>query len=368
MAPIRIGIVGLSSKPGAWATLAHLPRLAGSPNYVIVALCNSSLESTKAAIKAHSLPETTKAYDSYDKLAADPDVDLYVVSTRADTHYDVAMPALKAGRNVFVEWPLAATTEQAKEMAALAHEKNVKTIIGLQGRMSPSVRKVKEMIDSGVLGEVHSVNYQGAIHIWQNNAVSERYSYFMDRKVGGNPLTIYGGHILDSIMFAVGELKPGTYTPMAVNFRPKMHIAKDDGSLSEELYDKNTPDQILLQGQLDRTPPAVFSFHLRAGDRFIGSPGSTWRIYGTKGELAVEFASAGPQMAKAGSIKFSNFEKGEIEDIATDEGGSEWTDLPTQGQNIGRLYEAYAQGLPYGDFDLAVKRHELIDEFWATLK
>jgi len=278
------------------------------------------MESTKAAIKAHNLPESTKAYDSYEKLAADPDVDLYVVSTRADTHYEVAMPALKAGRNVYVEWPLAANTAEAKEMAALAKQKNVKTIIGLQGRISPSVRKVKELIDAGALGEIHSVNYQGAIHVWQNNAASDRYQYFMDRNVGGNLLTIYGGHVLDSILYAVGELKPGSYVPMAANLRPRLHVMKADGSLSEELYDKNTPDQILLQGRLDRNPPAVFSFHLRAGDRFINNPGSTWRIYGTKGELAVEFASAGPQMAKAGSIRFSNAEKGEVEEIIIDEG------------------------------------------------
>ncbi|RVX70965.1 hypothetical protein B0A52_06123 [Exophiala mesophila] len=368
MAPIRVGIVGLSSKAGAWATTSHLPRLVSSPNYQIVALCNSSLESTRAAIKAHGLPESTRAYDSYDKLAADPDVDLYVVSTRADTHYEVAMPALKAGRNVYVEWPLGATTEEAREMADLARQKNLKTIVGLQGRVAPSVLKVKELIDSGRLGDIHSVNFQGAINVWQNNAAGNRYHYFMDRKVGGNLLTIYGGHILDSILLAVGELKPGSYTPLAANLRRKMHRTKDDGSLTEELYDKNTPDQILLQGQLDRNPPAVISFHLRAGDRFINTSGSIWRIYGTKGELAVEFASAGPQIAAATSIRFSNSETNQVEDITIDEGGKEWTDLPTPAQNIGRLYEAYATGKPFADFDLALKRHELLDEFWATLE
>jgi predicted dehydrogenase len=368
MAPIRIGIVGLSSKPGAWATLAHLPRLAKSPNYKIVAICNSSMESSRAAIKDLKLPESTKAYDTYAALASDPDVDLYVVSTRADTHYDVAMPALKAGRNVYVEWPLAATTEQAKEMADLARQKNLKTVVGFQGRLSPSVQKVKELIDSGSLGDIHSVNYYGAIQVWQNNAASERYQYFMDRKIGGNLLTIYGGHVLDSLLYAVGELKPGSYTPLAGNLRPQMRTMKADGTLSEQLYDKNTPDQILLQGRLDRHPNAVFSFHLRAGDRFQGGPGSTWRIYGTKGELAVEFAGAGPQLARATSIKFSNAEKGKIEEFDTDEGGDEWTELPGPAQNIGRLYEAYATGQAYPDFDAAVRRHELIDEFWANME
>lgn len=339
--------------------------LHSSPNYQIVALCNSTIDNAKAAISTYNLPSTTKAYDSYDALAADPDVDLYIVSTRADTHYEVALPALKAGKNVYCEWPLAATTAQAEAMVDLAHQNGVRTVVGLQGRASPSVRKVKELVDGGHLGEIHSVNFQGAINVWQNNAAGSKYHYFMDRKVGGNLMTIYGGHILDSLLYAVGELKPGKYTPLLGNLRPKMHRTLDDGSLSEELYEKDTPDQIMLQGTLDRTPPALLSFHLRAGDRFIGSPGSIWRIYGTKGELAVEFASAGPQIAEAASFRFSNSDTDKVEEFDIHE-DSEWTDLPVQGRNIGRLLEAYAAGESYGDWDLALKRHQLIDEFWAS--
>ncbi|KIW24749.1 uncharacterized protein PV07_10443 [Cladophialophora immunda] len=367
MGKIRVGIVGLSSKPGAWAALAHLPRLASSPNFEIVAMCNSTLESTKAAIKAHNLPETVQAYDSYDGIAADPNVDLFVVSTRVDSHYDVVVPALKAKRNVFVEWPLATTTEEARKIAALANENGVRTMIGFQARASPSIRKIKELVDSGALGEIHSVHYHGVINNWQDNAADERYSHFLQRKVGANPLTIYGGHALDSILFAVGELKPGSYKPLAVNLRPKMPIKRADGTLSPELYEKDTPDQILLQGQFAREPPAVLSFHLRSGARFLDAPGSTWEIYGTRAVLLVDFASAGPQMAKALSVRLYNLETKTVEDIAVDEGGDEWTRLPNQGQNIGRLYEAYASGEGYGDFDLAVKRHELLDEFWASM-
>lgn len=366
MAPIRVGIVGLSAKPSAWAALAHLPFLLTSPDYEIVALCNSSLTTTEAAIKAHNLPATTKAYDSPEKLAADPDVDLFVVSTRVDTHYAVGMPALKAGKNIYIEWPLAATVEQAQEMVFLAKEKNVKTIIGLQGRVSPTLLTIKKLVDTGRLGTIHSINIHAANGNWQNNVASNRYWYFIDRKVGGNLLTIYGGHILDSVMSCLGELKSGSYKPMLANLRPKMHIMQEDGSLSTEVYDKTTPDQIMLQGILDRKPPAVFSLHLRAGSKFKDAPGSTWKIYGEKAELVVEFASAGPQVGAASSMKLCDFEKGEVETIVVDEGGERWTSLPTPGQNIGRLYEAYATGGEHGDFELALKRHKLIDEFYAS--
>jgi hypothetical protein len=60
MAPIRVGFLGLSSS--GWAKGAHFPFLKESDKYEIVAICNSSVESAKNAIKSYELPSTTKAY------------------------------------------------------------------------------------------------------------------------------------------------------------------------------------------------------------------------------------------------------------------------------------------------------------------
>ena len=60
MAPIKVGFLGLSKS--GWAPGAHLPYLQASPDYEIVAICNSSVESSKEAIKLYKLPESTKAY------------------------------------------------------------------------------------------------------------------------------------------------------------------------------------------------------------------------------------------------------------------------------------------------------------------
>ena len=371
MAPIKVGILGLSTKPSAWATLAHYPYLKSSTHYKIVAVCNSSLQSSQAAIDHFSLKDA-KPHDSYEAIANDPDVELFVVSTRADTHYEVAKPALLAGKAVYVEWPLAANASQAREMADLAKAHNCRTIVGLQGRVAPSVLAVKNIIDSGRLGDVHSVSFIGTTNVWQDNSAGERYSYFMDRSVGGNLLTIYGGHIIDSITKAVGELD--SWTTLAGNYRKKMKVKKVDGTYSEEEYEKNTPDQMMLMGRLKRNPPAMFNFHLRAGDKFEGQPGSTWRVYGTKAELQMTFKSAGPQIGRAEKIVICDFEKGEVSDVTEeiDEGpGDRWTSLPEQGQNIGRLYEAYATGKAgedYADWEHAVRRHEMIDGFYDTMK
>lgn len=76
MAPIRVGIIGLSLKAKtAWASAAHLPCLKASKDkYVITALCNSSVDSAKSAIEAYDLPRTTSAYGDPQDLANDQEV------------------------------------------------------------------------------------------------------------------------------------------------------------------------------------------------------------------------------------------------------------------------------------------------------
>jgi predicted dehydrogenase len=398
MPPIRIGFIGLSSKPDCWATLAHIPYLRRSPHYEIVALCNSTPAKALESIAAHSLPPTTKAYASPAELAADASIDLIVICTRVDTHYTVALPTLLAGKAVFIEWPLAATTAQARELLSLAHAQNVRTIIGLQARISPTLLKVREIVSSGRLGTIHSVNVHATSGVWQHDIASARYEHFLKRDVGGNLLTIYGIHILDAVFASVGELVPGSYNCGMGNLRPRMLVPEQSSSpsspsspssttsspsepVSEKLeqVDKDTPDQILLIGRLDRghaSPPAMLSFHLRAGSRAKDTPGATWRIYGEKAELVVEFASAGPQIGQAKNIQIHRFapattavaakEAQEVEDVRVDEGGDEWTTLPVPGQNIGRLYEAFATGGEVSGWDVAVRRHELIDQFWKS--
>lgn len=76
MAPIRVGIIGLSSRPStSWASKAHLPYLvASNGKYEIKALCNSSVDAAQAAINTYKLPSSTKAYGDPQALANDPDV------------------------------------------------------------------------------------------------------------------------------------------------------------------------------------------------------------------------------------------------------------------------------------------------------
>ena len=73
-------------------------------------------------------------------------------------HYDLVMKSLRAGKPTFCEWPLGANLKEAEEMAGLAREKSLRTIVGLQARSDPTVLYARELIKEGYIGEVLAVH------------------------------------------------------------------------------------------------------------------------------------------------------------------------------------------------------------------
>lgn len=197
MAPIRIGFIGLSAK-GSWAAGAHLPYLASTSRYAITALCNSSTDAARASIAAHSLPSTTKVYASPAELAADKDIDLVVVSVRVDKHYDAMVPVLKAGKDCFVEWPLASTHAQAEELVELAKQSSSRVMVGLQNQQVPAVQKLKQLIASDRLGRLLSVRVVANAMSLGGPSLPKGFEYTATIPVGGTMINIAGGHCKSS--------------------------------------------------------------------------------------------------------------------------------------------------------------------------
>jgi len=198
MAPIRVAIIGLSaSATTSWASSAHLPYLLsarGREKYTIVALCNSTLNAAKAAIKIYGLSDSTRAYGDPAELAKDPDVDLVVCCTRVDRHHETIRPSINAGKSVMVEWPLAQDMLHITDLVTLAREKSVKTVIGQQGRFAPVILKLQELIREGRIGKVLSSEVRASGGLNNRDVLPEGLKYFLDQAVGGNVLTIGFGH------------------------------------------------------------------------------------------------------------------------------------------------------------------------------
>lgn len=199
MAPIRTALIGLSSSAAtSWASSAHLPYLLsarGRERYTITALCNSSVDAARRSIAAYGLPpETTKAYGDPRSLAEDPDIDLVVCCTRVDVHHPTSLPSVAAGKDVYVEWPLAQDAARAGELADAARRGGGRTFVGLQGRVAPPLVKIREVLEGGAIGKVLSSDFRAAGGTVDRELLSPGLAYFADRSVGGNVYTIGFAH------------------------------------------------------------------------------------------------------------------------------------------------------------------------------
>lgn len=136
-------------------------------------------------------------------LAKDEDVDLVICSVRVDRHAATIAPALRAGKNVYVEWPLGNSAADARELLKLKNEGNVKIAeVGLQSRQSPVLEKLKEIIASGDIGKVLNSTWTASAGVL-GPTVTKAYEYFGDRKVGGNLVTIHFGHSVDYVQYGM---------------------------------------------------------------------------------------------------------------------------------------------------------------------
>jgi predicted dehydrogenase len=95
---------------------------------------------------------------SFDDLLSNPQVDAVAIATPVPSHYRLARAALEAGKHVFVEKPLTASSSQALALIDLAAERELVLMPGHTFLYSPPVSLVRELIDAGELGEIYSIS------------------------------------------------------------------------------------------------------------------------------------------------------------------------------------------------------------------
>jgi predicted dehydrogenase len=92
------------------------------------------------------------------EVLADPDLDAVVLATPVFTHHALATAALRAGKHVFVEKPLAASSGEARDLFAVADDAGVTLMTGHTFLYSPAVRRIKSILDAGELGDLHFIS------------------------------------------------------------------------------------------------------------------------------------------------------------------------------------------------------------------
>jgi predicted dehydrogenase len=140
----RVGIAGL----GHWGKnlVRNFDELAD-----LRALCDLSPDVRESFARRH--PHARVSGD-FAELVDDPDVDAIVIATPVPTHYTLAKQALESGKHVFVEKPPAMRGEEMEELVAIAAERDLTCMPGHLLLYHPAVRKLKQLVDAGELGDV----------------------------------------------------------------------------------------------------------------------------------------------------------------------------------------------------------------------
>jgi predicted dehydrogenase len=138
-----------------------LDRLyAGSSDLVqVTAVCDAyegRLARAVASVQKQG-QNTPKAYKNYKELLADKSVDVVVIATPEHLHHNMAIEAIAAGKNIYLEKPLAHTIEEGEHLLKVAKASKSIIQVGTQNRSNALYRKAKELIEQGLIGEVHYV-------------------------------------------------------------------------------------------------------------------------------------------------------------------------------------------------------------------
>ena len=143
---LKIGILGC----GKIAQVRHIPEYNDNPNCELVGFFNP----TKSRAEDMAAKYGGKAYDTAEELLADPAIDAISVCAANNAHAELTIKALKAGKHVLCEKPMAISLADCEEMVKVAKENGKLLMIGQNQRLTKAHELAKKMIADGEIGKV----------------------------------------------------------------------------------------------------------------------------------------------------------------------------------------------------------------------
>lgn len=190
---IRVGIAGLGRS--GWDIHAHLLELAD--RYQITAVVDADPARRQEAVDRFDC----QAYTEYEQLLADPTVELVVIALPSFIHADSSIAALEANKHVVCEKPMATSLADADRMVEAAQRTGKVLTIFQQRRYGPDFVKVREVINSGVLGRIVQIRTT-------ESRFGRRWDWQTLQKFGGGSLNNTGPHFLDMALQLFGDSYP----------------------------------------------------------------------------------------------------------------------------------------------------------------
>jgi len=289
-ATIGIGLVGY-----AFMGVAHSQAWRNAPSYftlsrrpVRTAICGRDGVAAKAVAERF---EWQSVETDWRSLLGRPDIDLIDICTPGNTHAEIAIAALEAGKHVLCEKPMANTVAEAEAMndaAISAAERGVRSMVGFTYRRVPAIGLAKRLVDQGRIGTIRNVRAQ-YLQDWLVDPQAPLSWRLRKDVAGSGALGDIGAHIIDLVQHITSENLVGlnAHTATFIGRRPVSEGGSGlSGVAGTALGDVTVDDAAVFIGRLEGGGLATFE-----ATRFATGRKNAIRIEinGSEGSLAFDF-------------------------------------------------------------------------------
>lgn len=265
---VKIGMVGVGAISGIY--LQNLTQVFSEVE--LVAVCDLIKEKAEKAKDEYNIP---KLYNTMEELFADKDIDIVLNLTRPYEHFEVTSGALKAGKHVYSEKPLAATLEEGMELVRLAEERNLMLGGAPDTFLGAGIQTCRKLIDDGFIGEPVGAAAFMICHGHESWHPDPEFYY----KHGGGPMMDMGPYYLTALTNLLGGIK--SVTGVAKTSFPHRMITSEPKAGT--IIDVEVPTYVTGIMEFDNgavgTLFTTFDVHNKGQARF--------EVYGSQGTLMV---------------------------------------------------------------------------------
>ena len=193
---INVAVIGTG-----FGELVHIPGYSLHPKYEVKGILGRTTEKTSEVAKKHNI----QAYSSLEEILDDTEIDMVSIATIPKLHYPYAKAAIDKGKHVILEKPMAMDSAESLELLSAAKRKNVFHAIVHEHRFDPAKAFAKEILQSGRIGTLRSINIQKYMVYWSHPMLGRNYDWFSQKEMGGGMTGAHLSHMMDFLLFIADQ-------------------------------------------------------------------------------------------------------------------------------------------------------------------
>jgi predicted dehydrogenase len=278
---LKAAVIGAS-----FARAAYLPALKTLEDVELVAIASARLESAQGVAAEFGIPH---AYADWQAMLDQHPVDFVGIATPTVHHAPMTLAALDAGAHVLCEKPMAMHSDESAQMLDRAETLNRVHAIGHELRFNPNRRKIRQLIQDGVIGQVRHINMVNISPAWGDPASRPAGDWWSLESMGGGRLGANGSHQIDLLRFWLGDI--GAISGQVAVMVPD-RIDKTTG----EAWTATADDQVSFLAEMQNG--ALASVFLSGAARH--GMGNQVQIFGSEGTIKLADADETLWVARAG--------------------------------------------------------------------